>query len=81
MRPKFQKQSALKLYGRIIPQSGGYAFLHTRGRNKIILFHFFKRFRKLTNYTSQSQGKTPNRENIRISLNKELGYAIIQACF
>jgi len=24
MRPKFQKQSALKLAGRIIPQSGGY---------------------------------------------------------
>jgi hypothetical protein len=24
MRPKFQKHSALKLAGRIIPQSGGY---------------------------------------------------------
>ena len=24
MRPKFQKKSALKLAGRIIPQSGGY---------------------------------------------------------
>jgi len=24
MRPKFQKQSALKLLGRIIPQSGGF---------------------------------------------------------
>ena len=24
MRPKFQKQSALKLAGRIIPRSGGY---------------------------------------------------------
>jgi len=32
---------------------------------------------KLTNYASQSQEKTPERENTRISLNKEPGYVRI----
>jgi hypothetical protein len=31
MRPKFQKQSALKLAGRIIPRSGGYNTRDCRG--------------------------------------------------
>jgi hypothetical protein len=41
MRPKLQKQSALKLVGRIIPQSGGYETpqfavgFHTRGLSDI----------------------------------------------
>jgi hypothetical protein len=49
MRPKLQKQSALKLVGRIIPQSGGYEIpqlamgFHTRGFSDI-----FEPFKCLT---------------------------------